>query len=80
MEATDTILPAGVHQHLSAQHIGAQEDLRVFDGAVHMALRREVDHNVRPLFLKQPIHQRAVGNVPLDEAEVGPFHGLAQRF
>ena len=34
----DAVLAAGIHQHLSAQNVGLQEDLGILDGAVNMAL------------------------------------------
>lgn len=38
----DAVLPAGVHQNGGADDIGLKEDRRIFDGTVHMGLRREI--------------------------------------
>ena len=37
-----------------------------------MALRREVDHRVRPLLGEQAVHRLPVADVRLYEAEIGP--------
>ena len=47
---------AGIHPHRHAHDIRLQEYRRVLDGAVHMGLRREVDHHIRALFLKEPVY------------------------
>ena len=78
MEAAHAVLAAGVHEGLGAQDIGAQEQPGVVHGAVHMGLRGEVHHDVRLFLRKEGFHRLTVGDVPLDEAEVGVLHGLLQ--
>ena len=74
----DAVLPAGVHHHGSAQDIGLEEHLGVLNGAVHMALRCEVDHNIGVFLLKELVDGIPVTDVDLAEAEVGVLHGRFQ--
>ena len=74
----DAILPAGVHHHGGAQDVGLEEYLRVLNGAVHMALRRKVDHHVGVLLLKELVDGLPVTDVDLAEAEIGVLHGPFQ--
>ena len=76
--AFDAVFPAGVHQHGGSDDVGLQEDRRVFDGAVHMALCRKVHHDVRMLFLKELVNGLAVADVRLAEAEIRPVHHRGQ--
>ena len=76
--ALNAVLPAGVHHHGGAQDVGLEEYLRVLDGAVHMALRREVDHHVGVLLLKELVDGLPVTDVGFTEAEIGVLHGLFQ--
>ena len=75
----DAVLPAGVQHDLRAQNIRLQKDLRVLNGAIHMALGGEIHHHVRMLLLEQVIDGLAVADVRLHEAEVGPTHDAFQR-
>ena len=74
----DPVLPAGIHHHRRAQNISLQEDARILNGAVHMALRREVDHDVRMLLLEQLIHRLPVADVRLHKAEIRVVHDALQ--
>ena len=44
-----------------------------------MALRREVDHHVRLLLLKQRVDRLPIGNVAAHEAELLALHRLLKR-
>ena len=78
MIALNTVLTAGVHQHLGADDIGLQENARILDGAVHMALSGKVDHDIRLLLLEKLVHGLAVADVCFHKAELRVFHGLSQ--
>ena len=70
MITLDAVLAAGVHHHCGTLDVGVQEDLRVLDGAVYVALCREVHHDVRVLLLKELVDGFAIADVDLAEAEV----------
>ena len=70
MVTLDAVLATGVHHHCGALDVGIQEDLRVLDGAVYVALCREVHHDVRVLLLKEFVDGLAVTDVDLAEAKV----------
>lgn len=72
--APDTVFAAGVHEHLRAQDVGAQEYAGVLNGAVHVALGGKVNDDVWLFFFKQPVHGFAVADVGLDETEVRFIH------
>jgi len=65
--AHDPRAAGGIEQVLRAQNVGLQEELRVFDGAVHMALGGEVHHDVDVVFLEKFVGQRAVADVAFHE-------------
>ena len=72
--AGDAVLAAGVHQRGRADDVGLEEDARVLDGAVHVALRREVDDDVGMLLFKELVYALAVADVQLHKAEVRVVH------
>ena len=53
MITCDAVFAAGIHQNSGTFDVGIQENLRVFDGAVYVALCCEVHYDVRMLFLKE---------------------------
>ena len=55
--------PRGLKQAQGAQHVGAREGERVADAAVHVALRREVDHPVHAVALHKGAHLLEVADV-----------------
>ena len=60
--------PSGcVEEVLRAEDVHAQEELRVFDGAVYMALGGKVHHIVDVVPGKEAVGQFAVAYVPLHE-------------
>ena len=79
MIAPDAVLAAGIHQNGRADDVGLKEDTRVLDGAVDMALRREVDDDVGLLLLEEFTDRLAVADVRLHEAEVGVVHHAPER-
>ena len=79
MVAGDAVFAAGVHHGLGAQNVGLEEYARILDAAVHMALRRKVDHDIGVLLLKQPEHRFPIADIGLDEPEIGLVHHALQR-
>ena len=63
---------AGAIEHiLCAQDIRLQEEARIGDTAVHMALGCKVDDIVNIIFPHDFLHQLAVANIAPDEGNVG---------
>ena len=79
MVAVDAVLAAGVEQHARADDIRLQKNLRIFDGAVDMRLRRKVDDNVRLLLLKDAVDSLTICDVRADELEVLLLHRRLER-
>ena len=79
MIALDSILAAGIHQHLGSHDIGLEENSRILNGTVHMGLCCEIDNNVRMLLLKQLLHSGSVCNICLDKPEIRVLHSCLQR-
>ena len=77
--AADAVFAAGVHQYGGADDVGLQEDGGVFDGAVHMALRREVHNDIGVLLLKKRVHGLPVADIRLHKAEAGIIHNGRER-
>ena len=65
--ARDPRLARRVHEVLRAQDVYAQEELRVFYRTVHVALSREVDHEVDVVVSEEAVHELAVAYVALHE-------------
>ena len=57
----------GVKEALRAEDIGLQEELRIFDAAVHVALGGKVHHHVEAVFGKEAVDEFAVANVAFHE-------------
>ena len=72
MIALNAVGSAGVEQGRRADHIRPHKDLRVCDAAVHMGLRRKVNHNVRPLPLKEVKDKSSVRDIAAHKAIVLP--------
>ena len=45
--------------------------MRILQRVAHAGLRGEIDHGVEVALFEQVFHDHAVGDVPVDEAEVG---------
>ena len=65
----DRVAAAGIQQRLRADDIGDHEVLRARDRAVHVGLRREVDHDV--VAGDHSVEDRPVADVALDEGIAG---------
>ena len=50
-----------------ADDVGLDEIAGTVDGAIHMALRREVDYRARAVLCEQPAHQLRIADVALHE-------------
>ena len=61
----------GVQEGLGADDVGGEKHLRLQDAAVHVALRREVDHGIKVVFGEQLFHQGFITDVALHEAVTG---------
>ena len=79
MEAAHAPAEAGVQQDLDPQDVGPQEQAGVLNGAVHMALRREVDDDIRPVRRENRKNPFPVRDVPPHHPDVRPRHGRLQR-
>src|SRR5699024_4349298 len=64
------VLAAGVHHHLRTDDIGLQEDARILDGTVHVALCRKVYNDIRFFLLKEVKDSLSVTDVHLHKTEV----------
>ena len=73
MVTFDAVLAAGIHHHCGTLDVSIQEYLRILNGAVYMALCREVHHDIRVLLLKELVNGFAIADVDLAETEVRIF-------
>ena len=64
---------------LGAQNVGFEENTGVLNRAVHMRLRRKIDHDIRLLLLKELFHRFPVANVGFDKAEIRLVHHARKR-
>ena len=60
-------LSGGVEQVLCTEDVGYEEELRVFDATIHVALGGEVDDAVDGVLLKEAFHKRAIADIAFDE-------------
>ena len=68
---------AGTVEHiLGAQDVGLEEQARIGDAAVHMALGSKVDDIVHIVVLQDVLHQLTVAHVAADEGHVGTLDFL----
>lgn len=65
---------ASVHQRRRTYDVGLQKDAGIFDTAVDVALRREIDHDIRLFLGEQPIHALAVADIQPHKAEIRIVH------
>ena len=70
VKAHVAVFAAGVHEHGRTDDVRLQEDRRIGDRAVDMALGREIHDHVGPLFFKQAIDRLPVADVHFGKAEV----------
>ena len=60
-------LSSGVEEVLCAEDVGHEEELRVFDATIHMALGGEVDDAVDGILLEEAFHKCAIADIAFDE-------------
>ena len=63
-------ITAGIEQRSRSHDIGADELLRMFNGTVHMRLRRKVDDDIGLYLLEKAVDKLAVRDVAADKAVV----------
>jgi len=68
----------GFQQSEGADQIGLHEGRRTGDGAIYMAFGGEVGDGVDGVLAQQPIHQRPVADVTLNEEMPGRIGQIAQ--
>ena len=78
VEAGHPGLTRRLEQGLGADHVGAEEPAGLEDGQAVVGLRGEVDDDLGPLALEDPLHQLEVADVAFDEADPVP-DGLERR-
>ena len=74
------VLAAGVHHCLRADDVSIQEHSGILNGAVNMALRREINNDVRVFLLEHLENRAAVCDVDLTETEIRIIHYGRQSF
>ena len=58
-----------LQQGEGAEHVGLQEALRITDRPVDMRLRSQMRHARELVLFEQPLHQRRITNVAIDELD-----------
>ena len=67
----DAVVAAAFEQVGEADDVGLHVGVRILQRVAHAGLRGEVDDGVEVALLEQVLHHHAVGDVVLEEAEVG---------
>ncbi len=70
-EVLDAVVAAAFEQVGEADDVRLHVGVRILQRVAHAGLRGEVDDGVEVAFLEQVFHHHAVGDVVLEEAEVG---------
>ena len=78
MITLDSVLSAGIHQNSSTDDVRVQENLRVLDGAVYMALCCEVYNHIRMLLLEELVDCFAVSDAFFYKTEIRIVHDRCQ--
>ena len=73
------IAERGLQQHPGAHHIGPDELQRPVNRTVHMALRRQMQHGVRPKPREGRPHRRLIGDVRLEKFIAGSVQQIRHR-
>ena len=71
METADAVEAAYIEEHAGAHDVRLEEDARVGDGAVHVALRSEIHHHVGLFLFKQLIDEVPICDISPHEGEAG---------
>ena len=74
MITLDSVFTAGIHKDCSTFDVGVKEYFRVLDGTIYVALRCEVYHDIRMLFLEKFVNSLTVCNTLFNKAEVRFVH------
>lgn len=77
--ALDAIFAAGVHERRRAEDVCLQEDARILNGTIDVALGREVDDDIGVLLFKETQYPLSVADIQLDEPEIGFLHDARKR-
>ena len=64
---------------MRAKHVGADESVRAADGAVDVALRRQVHDDVGCVRAKHPVHGLTIADIGLDEGVAWTVGNRLQR-
>ena len=75
----NAVLTARVEQHLRAHDVGLQENGRIFNRAVNVALRCKVDNDFWLFLFENIVNCLAVGNIRLDKLEMWIVHHRRKR-
>ena len=70
MIALDSVLAARVEQHLRTHDVGLQENGRILNRAVNVALRCEVNYDFWLFLLENAVNRLTVSNIRLDKLEM----------
>ena len=79
MEALNTVFPACIHKYRSTYNIGLQKDGGVLNRAVHMRLRRKIDHDIRMLLFEDGIYSLPVAYVLFIKDHAGGLQSIIKR-
>ena len=74
MITLDSVFAACIHQNSSADNIGVQENLRVFDRTVYMAFCCKVYNHIRMLFFKKFVYSFSICNAFFYKTEIWIVH------
>jgi hypothetical protein len=77
-EVLDAVVAAAFEQVGEADDVGLHVGVRILQRVAHAGLRGEVDDGIEVALLEQVLHHHAVGDVVLEEAEVGVGFQLFQ--
>ncbi len=72
------LIAAGIQQIDRADHIGAHEGKRIFDGTIHMAFSRQMDDPVEGELLKELVHLHGISDVGTDKLIIGCVGNVGQ--
>ena len=78
MVTFDSVFTAGIHKNSSTDDVCVQENLRVLDGTVNVALSREVYNHIRMFFLKKLVNCFTVCDALFYKTEVWVVHNRCQ--
>lgn len=65
--ALHLVIARGQQQVVRAHHVRLHKNMRINNAAVHVCLRREVDHRMELLPAKKTVDEALVGNIPAHE-------------